>query len=342
MKIAIDCRMLSNSGIGNVLKSILAGLPKKHTYLLVGIEKELQEYTSDNITIIDCSIPIFSIKELFCFPTKVVNNCDAFFSPNYNIPLFICVKKYSMIHDVVFLDVKGLVSIVGYIIRYLYLLRAVFISKKIFTVSDFSKTRIVHYFGHKQKIKKIINPIPLPLKRELYLLKKNNNPEPYFIYVGNVKKHKGIDVLISAFNNFHDKSVKLYIVGKKDAFKTYLEERNLLLNENIIFTGYVDDNNLYNLIFNARALVQPSIYEGFGIPPLEALYLGVPVIISDILVFKEIYGSLPVSFFRCGDSNDLLEKMENITSVSIDKCMLETQFDFNKSEKIIFGEIEYD
>ena len=342
MKIAIDCRMLNNSGIGNVLKSILALLPKKHTYLLIGEGNKLKEYVSDTISVLDCSIPIFSVKELFCFPVKTVNKCDVFFSPNYNLPLFIHVKKYCMIHDVVFLDVKNLVGKIGCIIRYLYLFRAILISKTVFTVSKFSKSRIVKYFGHSKKIKIINNPIPLPLKKEFSALKKRKETEPYFIYVGNVKKHKGIDVLIEAFKNLPDKNIKLYIVGKKDSFKTSLEKRNLQLNENIIFTGYVDDNTLYNLIYNAKALIQPSIYEGFGIPPLEALYLGVPAIISDIPVFKEIYGTLPVTFFKCADSADLVSKMENIVPVNINRKKLEEQFDFKISEKIIFGEIEND
>lgn len=340
MKIAIDCRMLNNSGIGNVLKSILTELPKEHNYLLIGDTKSLEKYCANNISILDCQIPIFSGKELFCFPVKVVNNCDVFFSPNYNLPLFINTKKYCMIHDVVFLDVKGLVGKVGYLIRYIYLLRAVLISKTVFTVSDFSKSRIVNYFGHEKKIRTIINPIPIPLKNQLTSLIKNQNPEVYFIYVGNVKKHKGIDVLINAFNKLSNKNIKLYIVGKKDSFKTVLEERNLQLNNNIMFTGYIDDNRLYNLIYNAKALIQPSLYEGFGIPPLEALYLGVPAIISDIPVFKEIYGTMPVTFFKCSDVDDLLSKMENIIPVNIDRNKLEEQFDFTKSEKIIFEEIQ--
>lgn len=340
MKIAIDCRMLNNSGIGNVLKSILAELPKEHSYLLIGEKKTLKDYISETTAVLDCSIPIFSIKELFCFPVKPINNCDVYFSPNYNIPLFIRIKKYSMIHDVVFLDVKGLVGKIGFLIRYIYLLRAVLISNKIFTVSEFSKSRIIKWFGHVKKIRTITNPVPLPLKKELSNLRKEGDLKPYFIFVGNVKKHKGIDVLINAFNKLSDKTVKLYIVGKKDSFKTAMEERNLQLNENIVFTGYVDDNKLYNLIYNAKALIQPSLYEGFGIPPLEALYLGVPAIISDIPVFKEIYGVLPVTFFKCSDTEDLLLKMKNVSSIQIDRKKLEEQFDFNKSEKIIFEEIQ--
>lgn len=341
MKIAIDCRMVNNSGIGNVLKCILMTRPENHSYILLGKAGDLKDFITDKTEILDCSIPIFSVKELFCFPIRIVNKCDAFFSPNYNIPFFITAKKYSMIHDVVFLDVPGIVGKIGYITRYLYLLRAVLVSQKIFTVSDFSKTRIVHYFRHERKVQKITLSVPLPLKQAFPYLKKMQMAD-YFIYVGNLKKHKGIEVLIEAFNKYTEKSVKLYIVGKKEAFKTSLETSNLSVDENVVFTGYVDDDVLYNLIYNAKALIQPSFYEGFGIPPLEALFLNTPVILSDIQVFKEIYRDLPVVFFRCGDSDDLLEKMQVVSSIFVSKELLAERFDFSKSEKIIFSTIEND
>ena len=64
------------------------------------------------------------------------------------------------------------------------------------------------------------------------------------------------------------------------------------------------------MLASARLLVQPSLYEGFGIPPLEALFCGTKAVISDISVFQEIYGAYPVSFFRAGDAADLEAKME--------------------------------
>ena len=64
------------------------------------------------------------------------------------------------------------------------------------------------------------------------------------------------------------------------------------------------------LLVSARLLVQPSLYEGFGIPPLEALYCGTRAVISDIPVFREIYADFPVRFFRAGDALDLEARME--------------------------------
>lgn len=66
------------------------------------------------------------------------------------------------------------------------------------------------------------------------------------------------------------------------------------------------------LIAEARILIQPSLYEGFGIPPLEALALGTNAIVSDIEIFKEIYSDLPVTFFKVNDEEDLKSKVQNM------------------------------
>ena len=74
----------------------------------------------------------------------------------------------------------------------------------------------------------------------------------------------------------------------------------------------MSDKELLSYLKNADLLVQPSLYEGFGIPPLEAMSLGTPALISDIPVFKEIYESFPVTYFKTEDSDDLCIKLINM------------------------------
>ncbi|MGL5932158.1 MAG: glycosyltransferase, partial [Cetobacterium sp.] len=101
----------------------------------------------------------------------------------------------------------------------------------------------------------------------------------------------------------------LVIVGNQNNFKTKDEEVIEILenskNEGIEFTGYVDNKELKKLIAEAKVLVQPSLYEGFGIPPLEALALGTPAIVSDIDVFKELYIDLNIKFFEVNNWKNL-------------------------------------
>ena len=316
MKIAIDCRMYGNSGIGTYIREVLPYLisNKKNEYLLIGDFERLKKYNAQNVQILNCKIKIFSLKEFFSFPVKIINKCDIFYTPNYNIPGGIKIPVYSTIHDVVFLDINGIVGKLGRIIRKYFLKRAVEISKKIFTVSEFSKKRIEYYFGSKKKIIVTYNGLSEHIKR--YKPKKKESNKEYIIFVGNIKKHKGLKILIEAYNKAKKRgySKKLVIVGNYLNFKTkdkYVIDmlQTIEKDKDIIFTGYLKNEELLDWISNSKNLIQPSLYEGFGIPPLEALALGVQPIISDIEVFKEIYKALPVIYFKNKSSDSLTEKL---------------------------------
>jgi glycosyltransferase involved in cell wall biosynthesis len=84
--------------------------------------------------------------------------------------------------------------------------------------------------------------------------------------------------------------------------------------EAVSFTGFISDEQVVEELSAAMLLVQPSLYEGFGLPPLEAMVVGTRSLISDIPVFKEVYEGFPVTFFRAGDSADLKEKMVQLLS----------------------------
>lgn len=311
MKIAIDCRMINSSGIGTHLSGVLPYLlEEKHKFLLIGSKEKLIKYSEmDNVEVLDCDIKIFSLKEFLFFPTEKINNCDIFYSPFFNIPGKIKIPIYSTIHDLVFLDMPELTSKIGYLIRKYFYCRAYRLSKKIFTVSEFSKNRIEYFLGNKKEIIVTYNGVSdfILEKPDKEYIKKN-----YLIFVGNIKKHKGLKVLLEAFTELKKEGYpyKLLIVGEKNNFKTKDKEvikilEDQKLNKDIIFTGYVDNKKLKKMVAEAKALIQPSLYEGFGIPPLEALALGTDVILSDIEVFKEIYSDLPVRFFKVNNVKEL-------------------------------------
>jgi glycosyltransferase involved in cell wall biosynthesis len=309
MKIAVDCRMLGRSGIGVFLKNLLENLPPEHDFLLIGDEARLRQYArAENI--LDCNLAIFSFQEMLAYPAAAVNKCAAYFTPNWNIPFGLKIPVYSMIHDVVFLDLPEITSAAGRLIRYILLRRAVKISKHVFTVSEFSRQRITTHFPNAQeKMSIVYSDASAEVKKFAQIHKKQI--QNYYLYIGNIKKHKGLDTLISAYEKLNT-SAKLYIAGNKDNFRTKDRRFDNFTAKNIVFTGQISDQKLYEFLHNARALLQPSLYEGFGLPPLEALWLKTPVVLSDIPVFREIYNGLPVTFFKTGDSADLAEKMRNI------------------------------
>ncbi|MDR1997423.1 MAG: glycosyltransferase family 4 protein [Candidatus Margulisbacteria bacterium] len=336
MQIAIDCRMLGKSGIGIFTKNLLENLPDKHEYILIGEKARLLKYTRP-ANIINFTAPIFSLQEMLAYPAAAVNKCGAFFTPNWNIPAGIRVPIYAMIHDVVFLDLPELTSFRGRLIRRALLWRAVKLSRHIFTVSEFSRRRIIHFFQNSAKISVIYNDVSAEVKN--FARQKKPKAGDYYLYVGNIKKHKGLGTLIAAYTGLRT-TAKLIIVGAKENFRTRDEDIININNPNIVFTGFVSEQKLLELLGQAKALIQPSLYEGFGLPPLEALWLKTPVILSDIPVFKEIYADLPVTFFKTGDSLDLAEKLCDIKPCKYTPQNLLKKYDAAWIAGTIFAKIQ--
>ncbi len=311
MKIAIDCRYLGGSGIGRFLSGILANLDfSKNEYYLIGKEKDIKKYPAKKLLFNDTSA--FSIKGILKI-NKEVNDCDIYFSPNFIIPLNVKIKCITVLHDIVFLDMPKInSSYIEYRLKKYLIKRCMKKSHHIFTVSNFSKNRIAHYF------KKYENKISFAYTGVDDVFKKFENTEAstkenYIIYIGNIKENKGLKTLLEAFKELRkENNLYLYLVGDKDSLKNKDESLSEYFDmDGIKFTGKISDEDLLNLERKAKFLIQPSLYEGFGLPPLEALYLKTKPIISDIDVFKEVYSDLDVEFFKVKDSKDLALKIMN-------------------------------
>lgn len=354
MKIAIDCRMLGSGGIGSYLQALLPFFTEQHECLCICHESQLSLVQSFNPNSIEvCNIKPFSIKELCFFPLKInkkINKCDAYYSPYFNVPSGIKIPVYTTIHDVIFLDLPELVSKIGFIARKLMYQYGILKSEQIFTVSNFSKERILYHFSTKKNIVITYNAVPSWLRLENYHKKTliENEEEQYLLFVGNIKKHKGLSTLLEAYRILIDKGFKrkLYIVGNAENFRTgdkqVFDYISSFPNDKIVFTGKISDCEIQKLYYNASLLVQPSFYEGFGMPPLEALYNGTRVVLSDIPVFKEIYNDYPVCFFKTGDSQDLANKIEKVLSFGQELPSLPDKYTFKKTFEIIEKILERD
>ena len=139
----------------------------------------------------------------------------------------------------------------------------------------------------------------------------------YLLYVGNSYPHKNLDRLVSAFEIVikNNPDLLLILVGKIDYFYQRLEKlvRDLNLEHKIIFTGAVSDQELNGLYQNAIAYVFPSLAEGFGLPGLEAMARGCPVISSKADPLPEIYGRAAV-YFNPYDINEMAEVIHRVIS----------------------------
>ncbi|MFP3089882.1 glycosyltransferase family 4 protein [Treponema sp. TIM-1] len=353
MKLLIDCRMIDSSGIGVYIRGCLPYfLDSSHQCILLGDAEKLTPLIKpyQNAECIPCTIKPFSLQELFFFPPPIkkrINAADLFYSPFFNIPPGIRVPVYTTIHDVIFPDMPELFSPPGLALRIFFLKRACRRSTKIFTVSDFSKSRIKHFFG---SAKPIIVTYSAVLPALMEQPPKNTKKKEIILFIGNIKRHKGLWCLLEAF--FRAKAAglreKLIIVGQKDNFRSSDTEALKKLEgidpAMVEFTGPISEGQLKDLLIEAALLVQPSLYEGFGLPPLEAMARGTRALISDIPVFKEIYADFPVVFFRAGDSGDLEKKLREILSQKEPEPMelpefLSSKYTFKKTASLILNEL---
>jgi glycosyltransferase involved in cell wall biosynthesis len=171
------------------------------------------------------------------------------------------------------------------------------------------------------------------------------------VFTGNIKKHKGLDCLLEAFLLARSEGLphRLIVTGSGDNFRTadnsILKKIYSLGPEAVRFAGFVSGGQLMECLSKAALLVQPSLYEGFGLPPLEAMALGTRALISDIPVFKEIYEGFPVTFFRAGDIADLKNKMMELlhnkkpAPLALPRKLAE-KYTFEKTASVILGELE--
>lgn len=163
----------------------------------------------------------------------------------------------------------------------------------VLTVSEFSKREIVETLGlDAGKIHVVHSNVPFqtkPSAEEILNYVPDSDAERYIIAVSSMDPRKNFIRLAKAFQNIEDKSVKLYIIGMRfKAFNT--PDMQEITGENIHLPGYIDDEELQKMYQNAILSIYPSLYEGFGLPPLESMTYGCPAIASDIPALREVSG----------------------------------------------------
>jgi len=184
-------------------------------------------------------------------------------------------------------------------------------SRAIFTVSEFAKVELSHFFGISKKQLHVIYNAASDIFHPDIISNPGLSGEKYFLTVASQQYHKNFEGLISAFLQFpNDENVKLKIVGSQHKNYQGVESIRAAADSapNVQFLGRVDDNKLAELYRGALAFVFPSFYEGFGIPPIEAQASGCPVIASSSAAMPEVLGN-SVIYFDPYDRNSLVDAL---------------------------------
>ena len=333
---AIDIRLLGKKRTGDEavffgLTKELLKLDREHQYFLLTDERDPQKIAilqgrlecvgQANVRFIPLAGKNRFVWNLFTLPWFLFTNRVDVYHTQYILPLFVPkrTKVVNHIHDVSF---KALPHLIGWKDRlFLSLLipRSLRRADRIITPTRFTKDEVVRYFHvPEEKIIVINNALSedflvseaydIPALRAKYQL-----PEKYIIYVGTLQPRKNIPFFIRSFAEMRSRlpGIKLVLVGNRQAhhFDHDINEaiEELDLESHVIFPGYIEQRDLPGVIRGASVFAFPSLYEGFGIPLLEAMSQGVPVAASDIPCLHEVSGQAaryfsPTSVASCTET----------------------------------------
>jgi len=339
MRIGIDARLWNETGVGRYIRSLfqyLAEVDKENEYIWFFGKKEFEsiELPSKKWKKVQTNIHWHTLAEQLILPWVFYRQkLDLLHFPYFSFPILYPKKFVVTIHDLIFDHYKtgkastlpGWFYIIKKIGYHTVLWASVKRAEKILTLSTDAKNEIVdHYHAKPDKIVVTYESGKLEDPRTAFIggeFDQMRKLQPYILYVGNAHPHKNVEMLILAMQKLRQKrDIRLVLVGSDTFFYPKLREfiKEKKAQEYVIVIGSVPNEAIAGWYHFAQALVTASKMEGFGIPPLEAMSVGCPVIVSDIPVFHEVYGDAAVFF----DQNDPLAIAERIDKTLANKVLL--------------------
>jgi len=335
MRIGIDARFFGTSGKGlgrytQKLVEELEHIDHNNQYYIFLNKHNFDEYQPKNPNFhkVLANIQWYSWQEQLIFPNILKKyKLDLVHFLHFNVPILYRKPYVVTIHDLILLEyptrkasrLNSLMYTIKNLAYRLVIMNAIHTAQKVIAISKYTKKSIQkHFHIQDNKMAMIYEGVDLerfnPLNAKEFDFKKFNlKKDKYILYVGNVYPHKNIDSLIEVFAAIKQKQnidadLKLVLVGKKDYFFENIisQVKTLNLEKSVVFPGYVADEELISLYENSLFYVFPSLYEGFGLPPLEAIALGAPIVISNATCLPEIFGE-HIEYFDPKSKDDMEE-----------------------------------
>lgn len=318
-KIVMDTRLTGwkNAGIGRYIENLAGGLlklkEKQKSFYLIEVRPRIKHYSFEE----QIKMPEILSRE----------KPDLVHFPHFNVPFLYNKPFVVTIHDLLWHEQVGFEATTQsrwkYLIKYwgyrLVMRHAITGARAIIVPSNWVKQQLVKRFPlAEDKVKVICEGVVQSFKSlnklgvESKLLEKFQvESEKYLIYTGSLYPHKNLKIVLKVLPEFPD--LKLVIASSRnvfrDRFEKEIEKKNLT--DQVILAGFVPDEELSDLYRNAMAFVFPSKSEGFGLPGLEAMAAGCPVISSNAGSLPEIYGAA-AAYFNPENKEELIEKIREI------------------------------
>lgn len=334
MKIGIDCRIFSSNftGIGRYTHELVNHIIKlnnalnhPHEIILFFNNPEYHNFKKQkNTKKILVNAKHYSFAEQYIFLKKLYKEkLDIIHFPHFNVPIFYRRPYIVTIHDLTLSLFPGHKMTQWYhrLAYFLTIKNATWKAKKIIAVSNntaqdlieqlkisASKIKVI-YNGISQNFTFIENPSIFKKTLSKYHITKH-----FLFYTGVWRNHKNLPRLIQAFHILKKEKnldLQLVITGKPDPHYPEIQNtiKELRLQNEVILPGLINDEELVHLYNAALFFIFPSLYEGFGLPPLESMKCGTPVVASNTSSVPEICGHANAIYFNPYDENDIAEKI---------------------------------
>lgn len=296
MSVLIDCRFASTqSGLGRFSRELVSALLRRgdtlEYQLLLGPGPH-DWLRGVSVRTMETEVPHYSIAEQTTLPSLIAKSgADLFFSLHFNVPWRCPLPFVATVHDLILHTYPNNASLVKQSAYKLLMHRTVRRAEHLCTISDFVRSELAHAYGSivlkkTTVIHEGVDPLFSPQPDDVVhaVLQRHDITRPFFLYVGNAKQHKNVQMLIDAFGRSGVQDADLLLVtGGAEAQSLHRPARVRLL-------PGLSDAELAALYSAARAVVTPSLYEGFCLPVLEARHCGAPVIATNRTAIPEVAG----------------------------------------------------
>lgn len=327
--VTIDARWLVG-GIGTYTENLLRSLAQVATSLRFHAiarsdDAALIRTFCDRVAILD--VPIYTLREQFLVP-RAARNCDLLHIPHFNVPLAHRGPLIVSIMDLIHLQSpKYRRSLSSRLYARPMLNLAARKADHIVTVSNYSKRQIVEELRLPEST---ISVIPCGVSEHFHPPENSDDmramtrglglTRPYLLYVGNLKPHKNVDVLLLAYAELRKRKGLqhlLLIVGNDLRWKQSTIDKcsRLGIQESVVFAPHIPAASLPAVYAGADLLVLPSTMEGFGLPVIEAMACGTPVVCSNAASLPEVAGEAAL-FFDPSNHDDLVSQIEDVLNSS--------------------------
>jgi glycosyltransferase involved in cell wall biosynthesis len=335
MKIGIDARFWGpeGKGLGRYTQKLIENIEKidrTNEYRIFIQPSSYDAYQPKHSNFVKVMAPFrwYSIEEQLKFPSLLrAHKLDLVHFPHFNVPLFYHRPYLVTIHDLIITHFPTARATTLGPVKYFFkrmgyqwvISTAVRRSAKVITVSNYVKDELVKFFNMPEAKVAVTYEATDAFQGvaadSQAVLSKYGISQPYLLYVGNAYPHKNLEMLVAAFKELvsNHKDVKLVLVGKMDYFYQRLKKLSdeLGLSGSIVYPGFVPDAHLPVLYQNAMLYVFPSLSEGFGLPPLEAMQHGLPVAAANSSCLPEILGN-GVVYFNPNEKHDIVRVLSDL------------------------------